>query len=512
MKEASGRKPCSLLIRGGIVVPAPNDAGSFIEDGAVCARGDRIVAVGSFRELLRDYAPEVVCGSDRHLVIPGLVNAHDHVRAPSTRQLGVHDDVLEAWIVDLLRLPQVDPHLASTLACCRQLRSGVTTVVNSFYEGSGERYESVLADTVAGCERSGIRTLMSLSILDRSVVAELLGDVLPHLPASVGTWVRGFLSARDRVSESDYFNIVRKWHATAHSGRTRFMMGPVSVHWCSDKLLQAIWEQARALDLPIQTHLLESPYQRNGATARYWESVIQYMSKAGLLSPRLSCAHCVHVTEPDIELLAGAGVSVIHCPSSNRRLKTGTAPVGRMLQAGVNVGVGLDSLAMDDDDDMLREMRHVARVSAADDRRLVPVRPGLALTMATVNGAAALGMLDDAGTLEAGKKADIVALNLSDRSDLDAGSDLDTWTDSALLDRIVDSAQKSDVDTVIVDGEIVVEHGRHRHIDEQALLEEIHAALATGPHRKPQDDAMVAGLKPYVHGLLERHAQTRRDA
>ena len=452
MKEASGRKPCSLLVRGGIVVPAPDDADSLIEDGAVCTRGDRIVAVGGFGKLRREYAPELICGSARHLVIPGLVNAHDHVRAPSTRQLGVHDDVLEAWIVDLLRLPQVDHRIASTLACCRLLRSGVTTVVNSFYEGSGERYENVLADTVAGCERSGIRTLVSLSILDRSVVAGLLGNVLPHLPVSMQSWVREFLNARDPIAESDYFDIVRRWHDTPRSGRVRFMMGPVSVHWCSDGLLQAIWEQAHALGLPIQTHLLESPYQRDGAIARYGRSVIQYMSEAGLLSPRLLCAHCVHVTQPDIELLAGAGASVVHCASSNQRLENGTAPVSRMLKSGVNVGLGLYSLAMDDDDDMLQEMRHVVRVSAGNERDLAPVRAGTALQMATVNGAAALGMLDDVGTLQAGKKADIVALRPSRETGFRSGSDRDARPGAMLLDRIVDSAQKSHVDTVIVDG------------------------------------------------------------
>ena len=517
MSESIGRKTCSLLIRGGIIVPSPSDADSVIEDGAVCVRGNRIVAVGGFGQLSRDYAPEVVCGSDRHLVIPGLVNAHDHVRAPSTRKLGVPDDVLEAWIVDLLRLPQVDPRLASTLACCRQLQSGVTTVVNSFYEGSGERYESVLGDTVAGCERSGIRTLVSLSMLDRSVVAELLGKVLPQLPESMRTWARRLLDARDPVTESDYFEIVRKWHTTGSSGRTRFMMGPVSVHWCSDGLLQAIWEQARALDLPIQTHLLESPYQRDGARERYGRSAIQFMSDAGLLSPRLSCAHCVHVTEPEIEMLAGSGVSVIHCAGSNQRLKNGTAPVGRMLKTGVNVGLGLDSLAMDDDDDMLQEMRHVARVSAGDEQRLVPVLAGTALQMATANGAEALGMLDDIGTLAAGKKADILALRLpddtvpGDGSGLDTGSGLATRPDTSLFDRIVDSAQKSDIDTVIVDGEIIVAHGRHRHIDEQLLIEEIHAALASAARQGTEDDAMISGLKPYVHGLLQRRAQSPGD-
>ena len=523
MKGASGPKPCSLLIRGGIVIPAPDDVDSLIEDGAVCTRGDRIVAVGSFGQLLREYAPELVCGSDKHLVIPGLVNAHDHVRAPSTRQLGVHDDVLEAWIVDLLRLPRVDPRIASALACCRLLRSGVTTVVNSFYEGSSERYENVLADTVAGCERSGVRTLMSLSVLDQGIVAELLGNVLPHLPESMRTWVRGFLDARDPIAESDYFDIVRRWHATSPSGRTRFMMGPVSAHWCSDGLLQAIWEQARALGLPVQTHLLESPHQRDRASARYGRSVIQYMSEAGLLSSRLSCAHCVHVTQSDIELLAGAGVSVIHCASSNQRLKNGTAPVSRMLKTGVNVGLGLDSLTINDDDDMFEEMRQVARVSAGAERHLVRVRAGAALQMATVNGARALGMMDDIGTLGAGKKADIITVKLSGDpafehlqvpgGDVGAGigSDANAGADTAFLDQIVNRARKSGVDTVVVDGEIVVDNGRNRHIDEQALLDEIHEALAGETRRESQNDATIAGLKPYVHALLERRSPTASE-
>ena len=519
MTEASGLKACSLLIRGGIVIPDPSDADSIIEDGAVCVRDNRIVAVGPYWQLAREFVPEAVRGSARHLIMPGMVNAHDHVRAPSTRQLGIPDDVLEAWIIDLLRLPQADPCLASTLACCRQLQSGVTTVLNSFYNGSGEHYESVLADTVTGCERSGIRTIVSLSMLDQSVVAELLGDILHHLPGSMGTWVKGFLDTRNPVTASDYFEIVRKWHAAPPSGRTRFMVGPVSVHWCSDRLLLEIWDQASSLDLAVQTHLLESPYQRDRATARYGRSVIQFMSDAGLLSPRLSCAHGVHLSYPDIEVLADAGVSVIHCASSNRRLKNGTAPVGRMLEAGVNVGLGLDSLTNNDDDDMFEEMRQVARASSAGKRRLVRIRTGVALRMATVNGASALGMLDEIGTLEAGKKADIVTMKLFEDPALAGrpaphgdpgvgiGTDIVTGSDRGFLDRVVYLARKSGVDTVMVDGEIVVDDGRNLHIDEQALLDEIHEALAKEARRTSENDATIASLKPYVHALLQRRSQ-----
>ncbi len=506
MQDRAAREPCSLLVRGGLVIPATYDPDSIIEDGAVCSRGDRIVAVGSYARLRRAYAPEVVCGSDAHVLMPGLVNAHDHVRAPSTAQLGLPDDVLEAWMLDLLRLPELDPRLASTLACCRLLQSGVTTVLNSFYEASVERYGDILADTVAGCERSGIRSVVSLGILDRSPVSELLDRLQPRLPPPMQAWVRAFLSGRKPVSASNFFDIVRDWHGARRFRRTSVMMGPVSVHWCSDTLLQAIWEQARSLDLPIQTHLLESRYQRDAAAARYRRSVLKHMSEGGLLSPRLSCAHCVHVTGSDMELLADAGVSVIHCAGSNLRLKNGTAPVAEMLEAGINVGLGLDSLAIGDDGDMLREMRLVSRMHGGEERRPVPFRAAQVLNMATVDGARALGMLDDIGTLEIGKKADILALKMPEissvRATSGATSGATTLTVSAILDRLVESIDKSEVDTVIVDGERVIDGGRHRQVDEQALLEEIDELLAARSRRRSESDAMIAALKPYVHDLL----------
>lgn len=497
MSDSPAREPCSLMLRGGIVIPILHDPESIVEEGAVCVQDDRIVAVGAYEQLCRDYAPESIRGTDRHVVIPGLVNAHDHVRAPSTRHLGVPDDILEAWIVDLLRLPRVDPKLACALACCQMLKSGVTTVAGSFYEASADRYEGVLSASVAGCERSGIRAVFALGILDRSVVAELLSGVRPHLPPPMRAWVQNFLGSRDPLETSRYFELVRAWRGSNLSGRIGFMMGPVSVHWCSDGLLQTLWDQARLLDLPLQTHLLESRYQRDRAAARYGRSAVQALSDAGFLTSRLSCAHCVHVSDADLELLAESGTSVIHCAGSNMRTGSGTAPVARMLERGVNVGLGLDSLAMTDDGDMLREMELVARGSTAGERRN-PVRDAAVLKMAAMNGASALGMLEDIGTLAPGKKADIVALRMSDR--LRAGTGRQAELQSGLVRR----ADKADVDTVIVDGEIVMENGRHRHLDPEAILAEIHDALEIGSHRPSEQDSIVSALKPYVHRFLER--------
>ena len=395
---------CSLIARGGLVIPDPEDSAT-IEDGAVCIQDDRIVAVGAYDQLRQDFIAEKTLGSPSQMVLPGLVNAHDHVRAPSTLQLGIPDAKLELWILDLLRLPGVDPYLSTALACMQMIESGVTTVVHSFYEGEAGRYAPVLADTRRAIEDSGIRAAMVLSMLDQSIVESLLIDLLPDLPNRLNESVQGFLNDRRRVAIEEYLDVLGDSDAGQQNTRVQIMAGPVSVHWCSEDLLLKIWREAEIRNMRMQTHLLESPFQQRESLARFGKSAVEYMDDLGLLSPRLSCAHCVHVTEWDIELLAASGTSVVHNASSNRRLLNGIAPIENMLRNGVNVALGLDSLAENDDDDMFHEMRLVSMMhcNSHSDQHSITARQSLA--MASVNGAKALGIEDSVGTLVPGKKS-----------------------------------------------------------------------------------------------------------
>lgn len=480
---------CSLIVRGGLVIPDPDETAT-IEDGAVCIQEDRIVDVGPYERLRQDFVAERTLGSTRQMLLPGFVNAHDHVRAPSTLQLGIPDEQLELWILDLLRLPSVDPYLSSALACMQMIESGVTTVVHSFYEGAASRYGSVLADTIRAIEDSGIRGAIVLGILDQSFIESVLSRLLPGLPNHLKKSVRAFLSNRHQVTVEEYVDVLRISDAKQLNTRVQIMTGPVSVHWCSEDLLLRIWREAETLDMSMQTHLLESRYQQRESLARYGKSAVEYMDDLGLLSPKLSCAHCVHVTERDIELLAASGTSVVHNASSNLRLSNGVAPVDSMRRHGVNVALGLDSLAQNDDDDMLHEMRLVSTLhrDSRSDQQSITTRQSLA--MAGVNGAKALGIDESVGTLAPGKKADLVLLDIEDSS-----------TEGGYYQ--LHRATAKDVTTVIINGEIVLHEGKHSNLDKEGLQSEIREQLRwqTGACRTDVN-AMIAELKPYAAELI----------
>jgi cytosine/adenosine deaminase-related metal-dependent hydrolase len=379
----------------------------------------------------------------------------------------------------------------------QMIESGVTTVAHSFYEGEAGRYGSVLADTIRATEDTGIRAAMVLSILDQSFIESMLSGLLPGLPNHLNKSVQDFLNSRRQVTVEEYVDVLRDSEAKQQNTRARIMTGPVSVHWCSEDLLLRIWREAETLDVGIQTHLLESHYQQSQSLARYGKSAVEYLDDLGLLSSRLSCAHCVHVTERDIELLAASDTSVVHNASSNLRLLNGIAPIESMRRQGVNVALGLDSLALNDDEDMLHEMRLVSALHRAsrDDQRSITARQSLA--MASINGAKALGIEDSVGTLAPGKKADLVLVDL-DRLD---GDYADLPIDSA--DLLLHRAHAGDVSTVIVNGEIVMHEGQHTHLDIESLQSEIRKQLRgqTGAS-ETSFKAMIAELKPYAQKLI----------
>ena len=495
--DACNMQHCSMIVRGGVVIANPLHEAGTIEDGAVCIQGDRIVAVGAYDQLCKDFSAGKILGSNHHLVIPGLVNAHDHGRAPSTLQLGIPDDQLELWILDLLRLPGVDPYLSVAFACLQMIESGVTTVAHSFYEGKAGRYGSALADTVRAFEESGMRAGIVLSILDQSIIETLLNGLVPGLPDDLQVSVQGFLQDRQRVTVEEYLEVLREWHDKQQNERVWVMTGPVSVHWCSEDLLLRIWQEAEALGMGIQTHLLESPYQQREALARYGKSALEYLADLGLLSPRLSCAHCVHVNERDIELLAANGASVVHNAGSNLRLGNGIAPINTMLRQGVNVALGLDSQTLNDDEDMLQEMRLVATLHGALSDDVHRFDAGRILGMASINGARALGIDDNLGALAPGKKADLVLLDINKLH----GTCVNPHADVA--DLLLHRGKAGNVETVIINGEIVMEEGRHTRLDKENLQLELVKQLArqTGNSEKNLS-AMIAELKPHARKLI----------
>lgn len=489
-----------MLIRGKYLVTNPRTAETALKEGAVYTRGDRIVAVGPFADLAARYPDEEQIGSGEELILPGLVNAHDHGRAPSSLQLGTADDVLELWLPSLIGQRAVDPALAAAYAAIEQIENGVTTVLYSHYDPNLANDQSALAATIGAYEQAGLRTVLALGILDQSPISAHFEWLRPALPPALQTKVSTFLQGRPVLTRDAFLAIFRSLHQeyNARNGRIKIALGPVSAHWCSRALLDSIRREAEALQRPIQIHLLETRSQRDQALQEHGQSAVAWLHSIGFLSPLLSCAHCVWVTPGDVALLAQNGVSVVHNPGSNLRLHNGIAPVGLMLQHDVNVALGTDSVALDDGGDLLQEMRLAAYLQRVADAERAAPTPAQMLAMATTNGAQALG-LAESGALEVGQKADLILVSL-DRIQA-------PFTDPqvSVIDLLAQRAQGRDVHSTIVDGRLVMHERKLLTLDKEAIVAELRSQLAHARSRRETALAQLSReLKPYARKLLHQ--------
>jgi 5-methylthioadenosine/S-adenosylhomocysteine deaminase len=471
------------LVRGAHVVADAGDPDSVLVHGAVHIRGDRVAAIDSFDVLHAAHPALPIIGTGSEVVLPGLINAHDHGRSVSTAQGGLPHEGLESWMLSLGNMPPVDPYLAAAYASTVAIESGITTVVNNWFEPPLSRYQETFSAALAGHTDAGIRSVWVLQILDRSPIGKLYGDCLPSLPPELAAKTRLALDRRPGVVPHDYFQFCDEVARDLgeRSSLASLQCGPVSAHWCSDGLLEQVAAYAAGAGLWMQTHLLESPLQARTALETYNESMVAHLARIGFLGSRLSCAHCVWVTESDIELLASAGASVVHCPGSNLRLASGIAPVAAMRAAGINVALGLDSNTLNDNGDPWQELRLAAHLHRQPGEN----PPGEPLEgwlgTATVNGARALGMAGEIGVLAPGAKADVILVSLER---IAAPWSRVTENPLALL---LARAEARDVESVIIDGRLVMEGRRLLTIDKRAIVarigEQIRAAIGTQGER-----------------------------
>jgi cytosine/adenosine deaminase-related metal-dependent hydrolase len=485
-----------MLVRGRYVVADPRRTETILADGAVYVEKDRILALGPYDELRRQHPLAPGIGSGEQIVLPGLINAHDHGRGLSTIQMGLPDRTVELWLLSLGDLPVVDPYLSAAYAAAMAIESGITTVLNCQYEGDLAAYESNLAAGFRGYHESGLRVVWALGILDRSPVSAIYKGCLAGLPRELLERTTNFLSGRHGIAANDYFALVHNLEVELRgeaSGRASLMLGPVSAHWCSDELLLRLLDYAETTRLGMHMHLLESAYQRQEAFKANGESMVAHLARLRFLGPRLSCAHCVWVTERDIDLLAQCGTSAVHNPGSNLRLGSGIAPVGAMLARGVNVALGLDSNTLSDNGDMLQEMRLAATLHRLPGQAANNVDAGQWFGMATAGGARAL-LLDDAiGVLAPGKKADIVLLNPKRVQFPYAAPDDDP------LPLLLARADARDVDSVLIDGQLVMHQRRLLTIDKEAIAAELRDQVSSAVARQGKGlPSLAQALLPYA--------------
>jgi len=429
----------SLLIRGGTIVTM-NDAFDIVE-GDVSVRGNRIDAIARSITTAHDRVIDASGG----FVLPGFVQTHIHLCQTLFR--GYADDLplmdwlrRRIWPMEAAHTPAT-LRAAARLACLELLAGGTTTVLTMETVHDTDAVFEAVADT-------GMRATIGKCMMDSAA----------QVPRRLQE------ATRESIDES--LAVRKRWDGAAN-GRLRAAFAPRFAVSCSRGLLEAVASLARDRQALIHTHASESRDEL--AIVREISggmSNVAYLASVGLASPRLCAAHCVWVDEGEQCTLADHDVKVLHCPGSNLKLGSGIAPVHEMRAHGITVSLGADGAACNNRLDMFEEMRLASILQAVRHQPgVLPARE--VLWMATRGGARALGLEGEIGSLEPGKRADVIVVD-GDRPHLAPGPDP--------ISTVVYSARASDVKTTMVDGEVLLDHGAPVRADRQEVVSEARAA------------------------------------
>ena len=416
--KAFTKEKIDLLVSGGTVVTM--DARfRVIEDGAIAVRGDKILAIGSTTELSAKYTATHRILARGKLVLPGLINTHGH--APMVLFRGIANDLtLQDWLekyifpAEARNVSEEFVTWGTRLAALEMIRSGTTTYVDMYY------FEDAIARET---KAAGMRAVLGQTIIDFPVPDA-------KTPAEAFARTEEFL---------------KRWKGDP---LIRPAVAPHSIYTESKETLQSAAELARRHKAPLLIHVAETKRELDDSLAKNGMTPVAYLDSLGLLGPSMLAAHCVWVNDADIALLVKNQVGCAHNPSSNMLLASGVAPVPAMLKAGLRLGLGTDGAAGSNNDlDLMEEMDLAAKLQKVSRMDPQALEARQTLAMATIGGARALHMESEIGSLEVGKKADLIVLGLSSPHAVPLYD---------LYAQIVYSLKSSDVQTVVIGGKIVM--------------------------------------------------------
>jgi cytosine/adenosine deaminase-related metal-dependent hydrolase len=426
------------------------------------------------------------------IVLPAPVNAHDHGRAMRMTSIGAGGKPLEAWLHYLALFPAVDPYAAAVVALSRAALGGSGTVMIHYTRAQGlTDFPTEVAAVARAAGDVGVRAGFAVAMRDRNpLVYGPSEPLLEALPQDARAEVERKLLRRP-LPPAEFVALVDAVAAAAANPMFDVQYGPNGVQWCSDALLTAIADASRHTGRRIHMHLLESRYQRAWADRTYPAGIVRHLDAIGVLSPRLTLAHCVFARPDELELLAERGVTIAVNSSSNLQLHNGVAPLVRMIASGCRVALGIDGNALDDDDDALREFRlahflHIGSGFAAGVSR------AQMLQLAFANGRLSVTNVDDGGAVQAGMPADLLLLDWSAIDDDRLRDDIDP------LDLVIARATARHMRELIVNGRTIVKDGAITGADFAAARAEVMTRMRSGM----QGNASLAAALPALERAL----------
>ena len=493
------REPASLIVEHGCVVTG-DAAGARFDDADIVIADDRILAIGpGAAEGWRDEPGIERIDARDAVVMPGLVNAHLH--SNEGFEQGAYDNLpLEPWLLQSYPpfgfpiLDERDYYLRTMIAAVESIRAGVTTVQDDYVHmpGTPEAEDAAIQAYVD----AGLRAWVTVDLWDVGLL-----DCLPYLRSIIPETVQREIEALPATTARQQLDLFQrhfdKWHG--RDDRIRVIIAPCGPQRCSAEMLREIGRLSEALGVPVHSHTLETRLQAVQAQQAWGKTAVEYLHGLGLLSPRLTIVHGVWLTDRDIALLAEHGCSVVHNPLSNLKLGSGLCPVRNLLDAGINVALGTDGLATSDTADLIEAIRVASLIHKTGTHDYDEwVSAGEVFRMATLGGARS-GLMDrTVGSLEAGKKADLILL------------DRGAWGLVPMSDPIrhlAFSLTSEAVRTSVINGRVVMRDRRILTIDESALRAEARAAAER--FRRERVPAMEEGarrLEPFVREMYYRSA------
>lgn len=434
-------KQADLILKNAVVL-SMNDEYSIFDPGALAVKNDSIMAVGNQSEILDQFQADQVMDCEGKILMPGLINAHTHV--PMTLLRGLADDLrLDVWLMGYMMPVErefVSPEfvrLGTKLACAESIRSGVTTFVDMYY------FESEIAEATA---EVGLRAICSQSVL--------------KFPSPDATYFEESLAAAEAF--------INEW-----KGHPLIIpsIGPHAVYTCTDEILRACSQLAQKYDVPLHIHVSETANEVDNIRQQSGMPVVPYLKKRDIFDAKVIAAHCVHIDEGEMRTIQRAGAGIAHNPSSNLKLASGFANVTKMLELGVNVGIGTDGPASNNDLDMVEEIRLASMVAkcASGDPTVLPARQTLA--MATCLGAKAVHIDHLTGSLVPGKRADLILLSI-DRLHNAPNFQRDP---EGIYSQIIYAAKSTDISDVMVNGSWLMRENQLLTLDEDELIKDAQA-------------------------------------
>ena len=428
------KKNYTIVIEGGTLLSMV-DGEEPIDDARVVISGDRIKEISVSNDNPLPETNEIIYATDA-IILPGLINAHCH--SPMVLFRGMADDLpLKTWLYEYIfpaEAKYINPdtvYWASLLACMEMIASGTTTCIDGYFFAD---------EIVKALHKSGMRALVAQGVID--FPAPGVPDPKKNLLVA-SAFLEKWIDFSDRIIPGIF----------CHSPLT-----------CSAKTLLKAKEISSQFNLPLQTHLSETHEEVEEIRQKTSLRPVFYLDDLGLLNSNLIAAHAIYLNEEEIDLLAARGVNIAHCPESNMKLGSGVAPVAQMLKKGITVGIGTDGCASNNNLDLFSEMDTSAKLDKVTtlDPTIIDARAVLA--MATIGGATVIGLENRIGTIEPGKKADIIIV--------DTHSPHMTPMYNP-YSQLVYSATGGDVRDVIINGTIVYKDRRFTNLDSAEIMDEV---------------------------------------